>query len=80
MFDLQVAAVVEGLAGRGKRPARAAISREEIEKKRQTGKPQVTFSNNCRCHTLQHSAVQNNQCIIARYVGSNSKGSPMLLP
>ena len=33
----QVAAIVEGLAGRGKRPARAAITREELEKKRQTG-------------------------------------------
>ncbi|KAK9847358.1 hypothetical protein WJX84_004848 [Apatococcus fuscideae] len=40
-LEKQVAAIVEGLAGRGKRPARAAISREEIEKKRQTGFGQV---------------------------------------
>ncbi|KAK9868744.1 hypothetical protein WJX84_002774 [Apatococcus fuscideae] len=36
-IEKQVAAIVEGLAGRGKRPARAAITREELEKKRQTG-------------------------------------------
>ena len=37
MRTVQVAAILEGLAGRGKRPARAAISRQELEKKRQTG-------------------------------------------
>ncbi len=58
---MQVAAVLEGLAGRGKRPARAAISREELEKKRQTGvRPGLVID----CHAgLEPSLAPLNDCM-----------------